>query len=114
MVQERDKKKVSASFCVVCGSKQKTKNKPLCGWYHCRKVARSENKCKIQKLQRGVQGIVVPHLRTVVFAGLPVGGVFLFFKMLILVLIYHNSNMYNKKIPALLLHTKVKMQGIIE
>ena len=25
MVQERDKKKVSASFCVVCGSKQKTK-----------------------------------------------------------------------------------------
>ena len=31
-----------------------------------------KNKCKIQKLQRGVQGIVVPHLSTVVFAGLPI------------------------------------------
>ena len=73
-----------------------------------------KNKCKIQKLQRGVHGIIVPHLSAVVFAGLPVGGVFFFFKMLILVLIYHNSNMYNKTIPASLLHTKVKMQGIIE
>ena len=61
-----------------------------------------------------MQGVIVPHLRAVVFAGLPVGGVFFFFKMLILVLIYHNSNMYNKTIPASLLHTKVKMQGIIE
>lgn len=32
----------------------------------------SKNKCKIQKLQRCVQGIVVPHLRAVVFARLPV------------------------------------------
>ena len=43
-----------------------------------------------------------------------VGGVFFFFKMLILVLIYHNSNMYNKKSLHPYLHAKVKMQGIIE
>ena len=30
------------------------------------------NKCKIQKLQRCVQGIIVPHLSAVVFAWLPI------------------------------------------
>ena len=34
--------------------------------------------------------------------------------MLILILNYQKNNIYNKKIPASLLHTKVKMQGIIE
>ena len=61
-----------------------------------------------------MQSVVIPHLSAVVFARLPVGGVFFFFEMLILVLIYHNSNMYNKKSLHPYLDAKVKMQGMIE